>query len=148
MMGGAANAMSRGEIAVVGAVVPVPLVLPGGAAVDVVTMEWRTNSGGETIEVASASARVTPHLRARARRIQMQAHVSAAAHRGQSASTSLASNMLYGDGAGGGGLSPPQPPRSGGSRDRIATGTIQEKDGDGFTPCKKPIHSTLTFHQL
>jgi hypothetical protein len=133
MMGGSANAMSRGEIAIVGAVVPVPLVLPGGATVDVVTMEWRTDSGGETIEVASAAARVTPHLRARARRIQMPTPAPAAAYH-QSSLRSL--DLLY---RGGGGLSPPSPPpptrRSG-----VATGTIQETDGNGFTPCEKTSH--------
>lgn len=133
MMGGASNAISRGEIAIVAAIVPVPLVLAGGADAQVVVMEWRTDSGGETVEVASASARVTPHLRARARRIHMQA--PAAAHH-QSPSMSLASDLLYGGGVGGVSRIPPPPPRSGGSRATFATGTIQETDGasNGFTP--------------
>jgi hypothetical protein len=38
MMGGASNAISRGEIAIVAAIVPVPLVLAGGADAHVVTM--------------------------------------------------------------------------------------------------------------
>ena len=86
--------------------------------------------------MASASARVTPHLRARARRIQTQA--PAAAHH-QSSSMSLASDLLYGGGVGGGSLTPT---RSGGSYDTFATGTIHETDGasNGFTPCKKPIY--------
>ena len=101
--------------------------------------EWRTDSGGETVEVASASARVTPHLRARARRIQTQA--AAAAHH-QSSSMSLASDLLYGGGVGGGSLTPPPPTRNGGSYDTFATGTIQETDGasNGVTPCKIPIY--------
>jgi hypothetical protein len=146
VMGGASNAISRGEIAIVAAIVPVPLVLAGGADAQVVVMEWRTDSGGETVEVASASARVTPHLRARARRIQTQA--PAAAHH-QSSSMSLASDLLYGGGGGGGSLTPPPPTRSGGSCDTFATGTIQETDGasNGFTPCKQPICLSRTSHQ-
>jgi hypothetical protein len=109
--------------------------------------EWRTDSGGETVEVASASARVTPHLRARARRIHMQA--PAAAHH-QSPSMSLASDLLYGGGVGGVSRIPPPPPRSGGSRATFATGTIQETDGasNGFTPCKKPISLSQTSHHM
>ena len=38
MMGGASNAVSRGEIAIVAAIVPVPLVLAGGADAQVVIM--------------------------------------------------------------------------------------------------------------
>lgn len=38
MMGGASNAISRGEIAIVAAIVPVPLVLAGGADAQVVIM--------------------------------------------------------------------------------------------------------------
>jgi hypothetical protein len=89
--------------------------------------------------VASASARVTPHLRARARRIQTQA--PAAVHH-QFLSMSRASDLLYGGGIGGGSLSPLPPTRGGGNRDAFATGTIQETDGasNGFTPCKKPIY--------
>jgi len=40
MMGGASNAISRGEIAIVAGIVPVPLVLAGGADAQVVTMVW------------------------------------------------------------------------------------------------------------
>jgi hypothetical protein len=89
--------------------------------------------------VASASARVTPHLRARAQRIQMQA--PAAAHH-QSSFMSLASDLLYGGGGGGCSLTPLPPTRSGRSCDTFATGTIQETDGasNGFTPCKKPVY--------
>ena len=38
MMGGASNAISRGEIGIVAAVVPVPLVLAGAADAQVVIM--------------------------------------------------------------------------------------------------------------
>ena len=38
VMGGASNAISRGEIAIVAAIVPVPLVLGGGADAQVVIM--------------------------------------------------------------------------------------------------------------
>jgi hypothetical protein len=98
--------------------------------------------------VASASARVTPHLRARARRMQMEA--PAAAHH-QSSSMSLASDLLYRGGIGGGSLTPLPPTRSGGSCDTYATGTIQETDGasNGVTPCKKPIYlMSQTSHQI
>jgi hypothetical protein len=109
--------------------------------------EWRTDSGGETVEVASASARVTPHLRARARRIQTQA--PAVVHH-QSSSMYVASDLLYGGGVGGGNLTPPPPTRSGGRCDTFATGTIQETDGasNGFTPCKKPVYLSQPSHHI
>ena len=113
--------------------------------------EWRAESGGETIEVASAAARVTPHLRANVRRIRMDppapAPTSASPH--SQSSRSLTADLLYGGGGGGGGgggLSPAPAPGSGGKRDAFASGTIQETDGasNGFTPCEKPVHLNPT----
>jgi len=117
--------------------------------------EWHAESGGETIEVASAAARVTPHLRASVRRLRMPppppapapapAPASVSPHP-QSSSRSLAADLLYGGGGGDGGLSPAAAPGSRGKRDTFASGTIQETDGasNGFTPCEKPVHLNLT----
>ena len=110
--------------------------------------EWRAESGGETVEVASASARVTPHLRASVRRIRMDPPAPAPAFASphpQLSSRSLAADLLYA-GGGGGGLSPAAAPGSGGKHDAFASGTIQETDGasNGFTPCESTVRLYLT----
>ena len=77
MMGGASNTTPHWEIAVVEGSVPVPLVL--SEEKETVTIEWGTDSGGETISLSSSAARVTPHLRAKLRRIVQQQQVASGA---------------------------------------------------------------------
>jgi hypothetical protein len=79
MMGGVSNAVPHWEIAVVDGAVPLPLVL--SEEEETVTIEWRTDSGGESLNISSAGAaeRVTPHLRAKLRRVVQQSSPSTTA---------------------------------------------------------------------
>jgi len=128
MMGGASNTTPHWEIAVVEGSVPLPLVLSEGA--ESVTIEWSTDSGGESISLSSSAARVTPHLRAKIRRVvqqQQQFHHQQQQQRSSVAEAplSLLSNTVFDDGS--------QMWASYSSSRRVATGVIIERS-DKFAP--------------